>query len=262
MLPISGIVITKNEERMISRCLASMAWCNEIIVVDAFSSDRTPAICQATGMPWSGKVKFFQRDWQGFSDQRNFSLSKASFDWVFLLDADEACSEDLQRSIKELLSRTNGPDQKRYEIRRVEYFLGKEIRYGIWNPSSQARFFYRPEAKYSGLIHENLSTLGNERFLSEPIFHNPDFHVEHFLTKMNHYTSLQALDRFKNGRRTNLFHLFFELPAMCWKNYFYYRAWKDGYAGFVISLLEGISRLVIHIKLWQLQQKEVNHEKL
>lgn len=256
MLPVSGIVITKNEEKMIERCLRSMSWCNEIIVVDAFSTDRTPEICQAKEMPWSGKVRFFQREWKGFSDQRNFSLAQAKHDWVFLLDADEACSEELKLTLQKLLEQPNGPDVKRYEIRRVEYFLGQEIRFGIWNPSSQARFFYRPGSKYSGLIHENLSTEGTERFLPQPILHNPNFHVEHFLSKMNHYTTLQALDRFQKGRRTNLFHLIFEFPAMWWKNYFYYRAWKDGYAGFVISLLEGLSRLVIHIKLWQLQKQE------
>ncbi len=255
MLAVSGIVITKNEEKMIERCLSSMAWCDEIIVVDAFSTDQTPEICRAEGKPWSGKVKFFQREWRGFSEQRNFSLAQAKHDWVFLLDADEACSPELRKTLVELLLRAGGPDQKRYEIRRVEYFLGKEIRYGIWNPSSQARFFYRPGAIYTGLIHENLTTEGTERYLPEPILHNPEFHVEHFLSKMNHYTTLQAIDRFQKGRRTNLFHLVFEFPAMWWKNYFYYQAWRDGYAGFVISLLEGLSRLVIHIKLWQLAQR-------
>ncbi len=252
-LPVSAVIITRNEERHIQRCLASVSWADEIVVVDAESTDRTPEICQQAGQSWSGKLRFFSKPWAGFREQRTFAMNHAKNDWILVIDADEECTPELAEKIRELMSRAEGPDARAYKVRRVEYFLGKPIRHGIWNPSYQDRFFHRSGVKYVNDIHEYPIFPTPPQQIHEPLLHSPDFAPERFLEKMNKYTTIEAIDRVRNGQRTNWFRLLFAFPAMFYKNYFYYGAYKDGFHGFVISLLEGVSRVVRHVKIWQFQ---------
>lgn len=264
-LPLSTLIITLNEERSIERCLSSVAWSDEIVVVDGGSTDRTKAIATNPAAPWFQKLKWLERAWSGFREQRNFSLAQASHDWVLVLDSDEACTPDLAWRLKELLSIPGGPPLHAYKVRRQEYFLGKPIHHGIWNPSYQDRFFHKAGVQYVNEIHEypsfivpgtlNTASGGTLGRIEEPIDHDPGFDPERFLSKMNRYTTIEAQDRVRAGLRTNPVRLFFAMPAMFLKNYFYYRAWKDGMHGFVISLLEGLSRVVRHVKIWRFQRE-------
>lgn len=251
-LPVSALVLTRNEERVIARCLESLAWADEIVVIDALSTDRTQEICRETSRPWSGRVRVLERAWTGFKDQRSFAMKEARYDWILVLDADEACSPELAARAQALLALPAGPPAKAYKIRRVEYFLGRAIHYGIWNPSYQDRFFHRAGVKYVNDIHEYPVFPQPPQSLHEPIHHDPEFGPERFLEKMNKYTTIEARNRVASGQRTNAFRLVFAFPAMAWKNYFYYSAYKDGLPGLVISLLEGVSRVVRHVKIWQM----------
>ena len=249
MQPLSVILITKNEERYLQRCLNSVAWADEIVVVDALSDDRTRAIAQDPKAAWAGKIRWLEREWTGFREQRNFALDSAKNDWILSIDADEECSSQLKTKLQSILSK---PGQTKYfKVKRIEYFLGKPISYGIWNPSYQDRFFHRSGVKYVNEIHEYAKYPALPERIHEPLIHAPDFAPEKFLDKMNKYTSIEARDRVRQGQRTNVFRMFFAFPAMFLKNYFYYKAYRDGMHGFVISLLEGISRTVRHIKIWQ-----------
>jgi glycosyltransferase involved in cell wall biosynthesis len=248
--PVSALLICRNEEALIARCLRSIAWADEIVVVDGGSTDRTPEICKDPQAPWAQKLKWVERGWTGFKDQRNHALDLAKNDWVFVIDADEECSPELATRVRGILAQSN-PSPKYFKIRRQEYFLGKPIHYGIWNPSYQDRFFKKQGIRYINDIHEYPPYPETPERIHEPIHHDPGFAPEKFLHKMNIYTSIEARDRVAQGRRTNAFRLFFAFPAMFLKNYFYYRAWRDGYHGFVISCLEGLSRVVRHVKIWQ-----------
>lgn len=252
---VSALVITKNEEKHITRCLSSLTWADEIVVVDADSTDKTRDLCQALDQPWSEKIRFFSRSWTGFKDQRNFSLQQASHPWVFVVDADEACSPELSKRILDLLSNPTGPKFPAYKVRRVEYFLNRPITYGIWNPSYQDRFFDRRGVQYTNNVHEYPVFKTPPQHLHEPLYHAPDFNIDRFLDKMNRYTSLEARARVEEGQRTNPFRMITAFPAMFLKNYFYYKAYRDGISGFVISILEGISRAVRHVKMWECQRK-------
>jgi len=251
MMPVSAVIIVRNEDQHIERCLRSVSWTNEIYVLDSDSTDRTREICLRESVPWSKLVRFENRSWTGFRDQRNHLLQNAKFDWVFSIDADEECSPELAQKIQNLLSNANHPPHLAYKIRRVEYFLGKQIRYGVWNPSYQDRFFNRIGVEYVNDVHEYPVFSVIPKVLEEPIHHSPDFYPEKFLNKMNRYTSIEARERVKNGQRTHIIHLLFAAPAMFLKNYFYYKAYRDGFYGLIISILEGISRAVRHIKIWQ-----------
>ncbi len=253
MRPITGLLIVKNEEAYLEKALNSLLWCDEILVVDAFSTDNTPAICQDPKAPWAGKIRFFEKKWLGFSEQRNFALSHAKHEWIFFLDGDESCSPELAEKIKSMLaSESLTPAQ--YKVRRQEFFLGKPIHYGIWNPSCHIRFFYKDKLKFIGEVHEGVESPYETRKIEEPIIHVKDLRIERILTKMNHYTTIQAELDFKRGKKTSLARILLSFPAMFYKNYVYYKAYRDGTEGAMISVLEGVSRTVRHLKIWQLQK--------
>ena len=252
---ISAVLIVKNEATYIKRALESLVWCDEIVVVDSMSSDLTPSICKDPKASWASKIKFIQKEWLGFSDQRNFAIEQASSEWIFFLDGDEACSPPLAKRIQQILAdHYQSSPLIQYKVHRQEFFIGKPIHFGIWNPSFHVRLFKKGEVKFSGEVHEGTITQCETHKIHESIIHVEDLRIERFLSKLNHYTSIQAKNDFESGMRTNFFRIFFAFPAMFYKNYIYYRAYRDGREGFIISILEGISRTVRHLKIWQLQK--------
>lgn len=264
---VTAALIVFNEERTIARALSSLCWVDEILIVDAESTDQTYSICKSfesdlNKLSSGIKVRLLTRAWTGFKDQRNFALQEAKNDWVFVLDADESCSAELSEKILSLLDGREPLLYSAYKVKRVEYFIGKEIRYGIWNPSYQDRFFNRKGVQYVNEVHEYPKFLNSPGVIHEPIFHDPSLNVSRFLKKMNSYTTIESQDRYQHGMRTNVFRLFFAFFAMFFKNFFYYKAYRDGMSGFIISLLEGVSRVVRHIKIWELTElnKKGNHE--
>lgn len=245
---ISACVITRNEERTIARALKSLAFADEIIVIDAQSTDRTRELAS----PLATRV--IENPWGGFASQRNAGLSHCRGDWVFFLDSDEEASPELGSRLKQIASgpAANHPDC--YSIRRIEYFLGKELRYGPGNPSHQWRFFKRVGVRFEGEVHEFPRFAGPVGMIEEPIRHNPDLGIDRFLAKLNHYTTIEALERFALGNRTTLFHAFGTFFTTFFKNGVRYRGFLNGREGFVLTLLESISRVVRHLKLWVLWQ--------
>lgn len=248
---ISAVLIVKNEAAFIERALHSLLWCDEIVVVDAYSDDATPILCKHAQAPWASKMKFIQKEWLGFSTQRNFAMSQTQNNWVFFLDGDEACSPELASAIRKTLNETDETFQ--YKIRRQEFFLKKPIHYGIWNPSYHIRLFKKEGIEFVGNVHEGVKSNYPTASIDEPIIHVEDLRIERFLAKLNHYTTLQAQNDYENGLRTNFVRIFLSFPAMFYKNYVYYKAYRDGREGFIISALEGISRTVRHLKIWQIQ---------
>ncbi len=250
-LPLSVLIIARNEAKYIDRALKTVQFAEEIIVVDGGSSDQTREISAELG------ATVIEREWTGFRDQRNFAIENAKHDWVFFIDADEAVTPDLEDWLRDFFQNehktttTNG-----FKIRRVEYFLGKEIQGACWNPSFQDRLLRKGKAEYIGEIHEYPKVEGG--LVRAPqkaaLLHNPNVTVESFLEKMNRYTTVEAWDRYSLGGRTNLLHLFVTFFSTWFKNYFYYKAYRDGTHGFVISVMEAVSRTVRHIKLWQIQK--------
>ena len=196
---LSACIITKNEERTIARAINSVRFADEIVVIDAYSSDKTVEIATQNG------AKVFQNAWAGFAAQRNFGLEHCQGKWVFFLDADEAASPDLGAELEKISREDVAKHPNCYSIKRVEYFLGKELHYGPGNPSFQWRFFKKNEVKYFGEVHEYPKFEGGVKTITLPIYHNPNLNVERFLNKLNHYTTLEALDRFGQGQRTTYF---------------------------------------------------------
>jgi glycosyltransferase involved in cell wall biosynthesis len=249
---ISAVLIIKNEAPFIERALHSLMWCDEIVVVDAYSDDATPQLCQNPAAPWANKIKFIEKEWLGFSTQRNFAMVQTKNDWVFFLDGDEACSPELASTIRILIDDPKSHNLQ-FKIRRQEFFLRKPIHFGIWNPSYHIRLFKKTGVEFVGNVHEGVQSTYETKNVDAPIIHVEDLRIERFLAKLNHYTTLQAQNDFEKGTRTSFARIFLSFPAMFYKNYVYYKAYRDGREGFIISALEGISRTVRHLKIWQLQ---------
>lgn len=250
---ISAVLIVTNEESCIARALGSLVWCDEIVVVDAKSRDRTKAIATDPGAAWASRLRWFERDWDGFRNQRNHALDQATSEWVLCVDADEECSPELRTRIELLLAEID--PYPYWKIRRQEYFLGRPIHYGVWNPSFQDRLFRKSGIRFVNEIHEYAKYPQEAKRMEEPLHHAPDFDPDKFLAKMNRYTTIEARERVRNGQRTNLFRIVTAGPAMFLKNYFYYKSYRDGVHGLAISVLEGISRSVRHVKIWWFQNE-------
>ncbi len=248
-LPLSVVIIARNEAGLIGRAVASAGFAQEVLVVDAKSIDRTAEVARSLG------ARVVEREWTNFSDQRNFSLSQAGNEWVLVLDADEAITPALVQWLERFFSHPL-PETGGWRIKRAEYFLGKRIHGACWNPSFQDRLFRKSQARYVGDIHEYPEVKGGWTNAPEEALldHNPNVTIESFLEKMNRYTTVEAHDRFRGGQRTSIPHLAVVFFANWWKNFFYYKAYRDGAHGFVISLMEAVSRTVRHLKLWQIEE--------
>ena len=222
---ISAVLITKNEEAFIERALESLIWCDEIVVVDSGSTDQTRQICSKPGSNWEKKIKLIDHPWMGFSEQRNFAMEQAQSRWIFFLDGDEACSRELAQKILQVISEPDRDSKNvEYKIHRQEFFLGKPIYHGIWNPSFHVRLFKKGSLKFIGNIHEGTTSQNRQEKINESIIHVEDLQIERFLNKLNSYTSIQAQNDFNNGIRTNIPRILLSFPAMLYKNYIYYKA--------------------------------------
>lgn len=242
---ISACVISYNEERSLERCLKSLEFADEVVVIDAFSSDRTAEIAQKHA------TKVVQSKWAGFTRQRNIGLENCTGDWVFFLDADEEATAELGARLRQIAAESLAGHPNCYSIKRIEYFLGKQLTYGPGNPSFQWRFFKRSGVRFEGEVHEYPRFEGQIGLIDDAaILHWPDLGIDRFLNKLNHYTTLEALDRFAMGQRTTLWHAAFTFFSTFLKNGIRYRGFLNGKEGFILTLLESFSRVVRHLKLW------------
>ncbi len=247
---ISVIIITKNEEKNIKECLESIKWVDEIIIVDAFSEDSTIDIAKQY------TEKIFQRDWTGFADQKSYALSLASNEWVLSLDADERVTYSLKQKLQDLFS---NPEQVEgfdgFLIKRDNYFLGKRIRSCGWDKDYQLRLFKKSKTKLTDrLVHEGFEVDGKTGKISEPIIHLSYKSFNDAIVKINHYSSLEALEK-SSKKKANIFTIIF-YPFIYFIQHFIFRyGFIDGIYGFYVSLLHAWTKMMVQIKIWELQHK-------
>jgi glycosyltransferase involved in cell wall biosynthesis len=207
MVKLSGVLITRNEEQNLAPALESLGFCDELLVVDSGSTDRTVEI--ARGMGARVEVK---TPWPGFVAQRTAATSAAGNDWILALDADERVSPALRDEIQAL--QQGGFAHAAYRIPRVTRYLGRWIRCTDWYPDSQLRLFDRTKGDWQGgLVHESFRTRGSVGSLSGEIEHHPYRDVFHHVEKMNVYTSLWAEHAYAEGRRVGPLS---GLPSSAW----------------------------------------------
>lgn len=249
MKKISAIIITKNEEANISDCLNSISWIDEIILVDAESSDRTVEIAKKF------TSKIFINKWEGFAKQKEFAISKASNEWVLHIDADERVSALL----KEEIININDDDINGFFLWRENYLLKKHIKSCGWDNDYQLRLVRKSKARLTDrLVHEGLAVEGNAKRLNNRLIHYTFTSIEKTMTKINHYTSLRAEELFKKKKIISGFGIVAHGLAGFIKFFVLLRGYKDGVYGLIISLFHSITTFLTYMKLWELHTEGRN----
>lgn len=242
---ISACVITLNEERNLSRLLASLtSIVDEIVVVDAGSTDRTAAIAREHG------ARFLVRAWTSYSEQKNFAAESASCDWILSLDADEELSSALQTSLLDWKKRQ--PRAQVYEIARRAWYLGKWIRFSGWYPDFQRRLYLRAAAQFSGTIHEALRFAGKPGRLHGDLLHYTVQSFAEHESKVERYTTLAAKQMYAAGKRSWRGAVWLATPWSWFQNYFLRGGFLDGYRGALIAQMAARSVRLKYEKLGKL----------
>jgi len=246
---LSVIIITYNEEDNIRECLESVKWSDEIVIVDAFSSDRTVEIAREF------TPRVLQNRWTNFSQQKNFALGKASNEWVLNIDADERVTPELQKEILAIL-KSQSLSFNGYYIARRNHYWGKWIRHCGWYPDYKLRLFLREKGKFNErLVHESVLVEGRKGYLKSCLNHYSYKNLSDHLSKIDKFTSLAAREMFTNGKKGRVFDLLFR-PAVKFINmYLIKRGYLDGTYGLIVSIIGSFYVFMKYLKLWQLSRE-------
>jgi glycosyltransferase involved in cell wall biosynthesis len=246
---ISGIVLTKNEEQNIEKCLSSLTWVDEIIVIDDYSTDETVEIAKRH------KAKIYKRPLDNdFSSQRNFALSKATSDWVFFVDADEKISEELKNEIIGLLNFSSAHDA--YRVKRLDIIWGKTISHGEQGKIRLIRLFKKEKGKWAGRVHEEVRVNGAVGSIRNPIIHYPHSTISEFLREINFYSTIRAEELFSKKKKTNWILILSYPLAKFIKNYFVKLGVLDGIRGLILAVIMSLHSFLSRGKLWLLWRKK------
>ncbi len=256
MTKISGVIITFNEEKSIENCLKSLVGVvDEIVVIDSFSTDRTKEICKAYN------VGVIQQKFLGFTDQKNFAMSKAKYDYVLSLDADEALSKQLS---DEILKAKNNLEFDGYSFNRLNNYCGTWIKHSGWYPDNKIRLFNRKKAHWVGEnnLHEIviLDDPKKHKHLKGDLLHwSYNSYGEHCV-KINKYTDIAATAIANRKKKSSVF-VIKAIVNPFWKfikNYFIKLGFLDGFQGFVICIFTAYETFLKYAKVIQLQQRKIN----
>lgn len=244
---LSLIVITKNESRKIARCLSSVPFAQQIVVVDSGSTDGTREIAESLG------AEVIQTpDWPGFGPQKNRALDLAQASWVLSLDADEFLSPQLQAEIEAVLK---APQFDVYEFPRLSSYCGQFMRHSGWYPDHVLRLFRRGQARFSDeVVHERLIAQGRVGRLRSPLMHESFDRIEDVLSKLNSYSSAGAQKLAAAGQTASLRKAVFRGCWAFFRTYILRRGFLDGRRGFLLAVSNAEGTYYRYVKLWLLGQ--------
>ena len=243
-MSLSVIIITKDEEAAIRRCLESVSWADEIVVVDSGSADRTVEICRQFGAKVQVTV-----DWLGFGVQKNRALDAASGEWVLSVDADEWLSPALQTEIRRVVVAPG--DYAAYRMPRLSSYCGRFMRHSGWWPDPVLRLFRRGRARFSDdLVHERLIVQGTTGALSQPILHESFVDFEEVLDKINRYSSAGAQAMAAKGRKGSLVHAVAHGLWTFLRTYVLSAGFLDGREGFMLAVSNAEGVYYRYLKAW------------
>lgn len=269
-MSVSVLVLTLNEEINIAACLESLSWCDDVIVFDSLSTDRTQALAAEHG------ARVVTRTFDNWSAHQNWAVTNIEFrhPWVLYLDADERCPEDLRDDVL----RHARPDSREaaFRIRRKDFFMGRWLKHAQLYPTWLVRLFRPEKIRYERLVNPVAVVDGPVSQIDAHILHYPFSHgVSHWVARHNRYSDLEALEGAKvrggrtasgsfwsrdpNERRRALKDLFFQMPARPLVKFLYYYGWRrgflDGRAGFTYAALQAIYEYLIDCKGAELERR-------
>ena len=248
MPKLSVTIITKNESSNISAVLESVAWADEVVVVDCGSTDETVSIAKR----FTDRVSFHK--WEGYGIQKNHAAGLAENDWILSVDADERVSPELGKEIRERLA--NNPQYFGYRIPRVNYYLDRWIKSTDWYPDYQLRLYDRRVATWNTrLVHESLNVKGKIGTLKNDLQHYAYQSLSDHLATIDRYTTLAAQQMYTQGQRASWLNLTIHPQLAFLRNYALRFGFREGLSGLVISLMNAYYVFLKMAKLWELQRR-------
>lgn len=249
-MTISVVINTHNEEKNIKRCLESVKWANEIVVVDTESTDKTVAIAKKLG------AKVFSHPYLRYVEPvRNFSIAKAIGDWILILDADEEIPSQLAKTFKKLAENPRGASF--FRLPRKNIVFGKWIKYSRWWPDLIIRFFRKGSVAWSDKIHSVPLTKGEGKDLetkeANAIIHYHYESIAQYLERLDRYTDIQLQELIEANYKFQWADLIKKPTGEFLSRFFAGEGYKDGLHGLVLALLQAFSELVLYLKVWEKQ---------
>lgn len=245
---ISVTIITHNEEENIENCLKSIKWADEIVVVDSFSTDKTLAICKKY------KARIIKYKWLGYSKQKNLAIDNSRNEWVLSLDADERITKELLDEIKKEFERGDAADG--YYIARKNFFLGKWIKHCGWYPDYNLRLFKKTKGRFiEREVHERAEVNGAAKYLKHPMEHYTYKTLSDFISRLDRYSTLSAMELHKKGKRAGWSHFTIRPLSTFLKMYFFKNGFLEGFYGILLSGLYAFYTFSKYAKLWEMQKK-------
>jgi len=247
---ISGVIVCYNEEENIEKCLKSLAWTDEIIVVDSFSTDSTVDICRK----YTDKV--YQREWPGHKEQKKYVITLAKNDWIFAIDSDEVVTDALRDEMLMRLS-TDKDEYDGYCVKRHTFYLGRWIDHGGWYPDYKLRLFKKDKVYLGGENpHDKYFVDGRSAKLNGEIIHYTYKDISHQLRTIDRFSGIASDEMLKKNTSFVLLKMLVKPPVKFLETYVYKLGILDGLPGFIISVLTSYYTFLKFAKLWE---KKTDH---
>jgi glycosyltransferase involved in cell wall biosynthesis len=241
MMKISATIITFNEERNIARVIESLRCCEEILVLDSGSNDRTVEIAGKLG------ARVEEASWHGYAAQKNIAAELATHDWILALDADESLSEALEAEIWHI--KKAGAKYEGYTMPRMAQYLGRWILHSGWYPDRKVRLFDRRKARWVGeFVHESVRVDGPVGHLESNLLHFTCSSLSEHLRTMDRYTTLAAQETVTRGQSLGFARLLLDPPWTIFRTYVLKLGFLDGIEGLTIAYMAGLYNFVKYAK--------------
>jgi glycosyltransferase involved in cell wall biosynthesis len=248
MIPLSVVIVTKNEEKNIREAIESIKKASEIVIVDAFSTDKTLDICRE----YTDKI--YQSQWSGYAQQKQKAVELAQGPWVFILDSDERFTNSLWREVEDVVK--NNELYSGYYIPRKNFFLGKWIRHGGWWPDYTLRLFLKDRVQVEDRkVHEKVVVNGQVGYLNNPLEHYTYRTLSDYIKKMDIYSTLSAEELIEKGANPGKITLVVNPLFTFFKMFFLRVGFMDGIHGLILATLYSHYTFLKYSKVWEKKKK-------
>lgn len=246
MIPVSVVLVVKNEEHNLEDALRSVRGFSEIVIIDDFSTDDTLAIARK----YTSNIH--QVKWRGYAGQKQAGIDKASMPWVFVLDADERVTGPLA---EEISAAVDNAEYSAWYIPRKNFFLGQWIRHGGWWPDYTLRLFRKDSARMEQReVHEKIISTGRTGHCKNPVEHYTYREISDYIKKMDVYSSLAAKELHNRGALFRYYQPVLKPPFTFLRMFLLQQGFRDGFHGFILAVLYSFYTFLKYLKLWDIQK--------
>lgn len=242
---ISAVVLVKDQSEQLKKCLRSLSWCDEVVVIDDYSTDDSLDVAKKMG------ARVFQRDLNNnFSEQRNFGMGKAKNQWVFFVDADEivssALAKEIHQHISQFLSTANG-----FFVKRTDYLWGRRLGHGEVGDKKLLRIGKKGKGEWVGSVHEEWRIFGETGTFVNELSHYPHQSIREFLSEINRYSTIRAKELHEKNIKYPAISTLLYPSGKFLLNYVVKRGFQDGVPGMIVALMMSFHSFLVRGKLWQ-----------